>query len=100
MVSAITLWNTVYLDRAAGHLRERGIDVPDTLLAHVARWAGSISASPPIICGAKSTSLASGSGRCEPRHQSPALSVGSERDSAMPPAWRAPAFEHLHRGHE
>lgn len=36
IVSAIILWNTVYLDRAARHLRERGIDVPDTLLAHVA----------------------------------------------------------------
>jgi TnpA family transposase len=36
IVSAIILWNTVYLDRAARHLRERGIDVPDTLIAHVA----------------------------------------------------------------
>lgn len=36
IVSAIILWNTVYLDRAACHLRERGIYVPDTLLAHVA----------------------------------------------------------------
>jgi hypothetical protein len=26
----------VYLDRAARHLRDRSIDVPDTLLAHVA----------------------------------------------------------------
>lgn len=36
IVSSIILWNTVYLDRAARHLRERGIDVPDALLAHVA----------------------------------------------------------------
>jgi TnpA family transposase len=36
IVSAIILWNTVYLDRATRHLRDRGIDVPDTLLAHVA----------------------------------------------------------------
>ncbi len=36
IVSAIILWNTVYLDRAARHLREHGIDVPDALLAHVA----------------------------------------------------------------
>lgn len=36
IVSAIIVWNTVYLDRAARHLRELGVDVPDTLLAHVA----------------------------------------------------------------
>lgn len=36
IVSAIILWNTAYLDRAARHLRNRGTDVPDTLLAHVA----------------------------------------------------------------
>lgn len=36
IVSAIILWNTVYLDRAVRHLRERGVDVPDTLIAHVA----------------------------------------------------------------
>ena len=36
IVSAIILWNTVYLHRAARHLRDRGIDVPDTLRAHVA----------------------------------------------------------------
>ena len=36
VTAAVTLWNTVYLDRAVRHLRERGIDVPDTLIAHVA----------------------------------------------------------------
>jgi len=40
IVSAIILWDTVCLDRAARHLRERCIGVHDTLLAHVAllRW--------------------------------------------------------------
>ena len=36
IVSAIILWNTVYLDRAVRHLRDHGFGVPDTLLAHVA----------------------------------------------------------------
>ena len=36
LVSAIILWNTVYLDRAVRHLREQGSNVPDELLAHVA----------------------------------------------------------------
>ena len=35
-MSAIILWNTVYLDRAVRHLREQGSAVPDELLAHVA----------------------------------------------------------------
>lgn len=34
--AAVTLWNTVYLDRAVRHLRGSGVDVPDELLAHVA----------------------------------------------------------------
>ena len=33
---AVTLWNTVYLDRAVHHLRGSGVEVPDELLAHVA----------------------------------------------------------------
>jgi hypothetical protein len=36
IVSAIILWNTVYLERAVRHLRDRNVDVPDALLAHVA----------------------------------------------------------------
>lgn len=28
--------HTVYLERAVRHLRDRGVDVPDALLAHVA----------------------------------------------------------------
>lgn len=36
VTAAVTLWNTVYLDRAVRHLRSTGIDVPDDLLAHVA----------------------------------------------------------------
>lgn len=36
VTAAITLWNTVYLDRAAQHLRQTGIAVPDDVLAHVA----------------------------------------------------------------
>lgn len=36
VTAAVTLWNTVYLDRAARHLRSTGVDVPDELLAHVA----------------------------------------------------------------
>jgi TnpA family transposase len=35
-VSAIILWNTVYLGRAVQHLREQGTQVPDDLLSHVA----------------------------------------------------------------
>jgi TnpA family transposase len=35
IVSAIIRWNTVYFAPAVRHLRERGIDVPDTLIAHV-----------------------------------------------------------------
>ena len=34
--AAVTLWNTVYLDRAVRHLRGSGVDVSDELLAHVA----------------------------------------------------------------
>lgn len=36
VTAAVTLWNTVYLDRAVRHLRGAGVDVPDELLAHVA----------------------------------------------------------------
>ena len=36
LTAAVTLWNTVYLDRAVRHLRASGIEVPDELLAHVA----------------------------------------------------------------
>ena len=36
VTAAVTLWNTVYLDRAVRHLRSTGVDVPAELLAHVA----------------------------------------------------------------
>jgi TnpA family transposase len=36
ITAAIVHWNTVYLDRAVGHLRAQGATVPDDLLAHVA----------------------------------------------------------------
>jgi hypothetical protein len=36
LTTAVTLWNTVYLDCALRHLRGRGVEVPDELLAHVA----------------------------------------------------------------
>lgn len=36
LTAAVTLWNTVYLDRAVRHLRASGVEVPDELLAHVA----------------------------------------------------------------
>lgn len=36
VTAAVTLWNTVYLDRAVQHLRRSGTDVPDELLSHVA----------------------------------------------------------------
>ena len=36
LTAAIVHWNTVYLDRAAQHLRAEGITIPDDLLAHVA----------------------------------------------------------------
>lgn len=36
VTAAVTLCNTVYLDRAVRHLRGNGIDVPDELLAHAA----------------------------------------------------------------
>ena len=35
LVSAIITWNTRYLGHAVQHLRDRGEDVPDELLAHV-----------------------------------------------------------------
>ena len=35
VVSAIVSWNTVYLSRAAAHLRQRGRNIPDELLKHV-----------------------------------------------------------------
>ena len=36
LTAAVTLWNTVYHDRAVRHSRARRIGVPDELLAHVA----------------------------------------------------------------
>jgi TnpA family transposase len=36
VTAAVTLWNTVYLDRAIRHLRSTGADLTDELLAHVA----------------------------------------------------------------
>jgi TnpA family transposase len=35
VVSAIVHWNTVYLSRAAAHLRQQGRNIPNTLLKHV-----------------------------------------------------------------
>jgi hypothetical protein len=39
-VNAIILWNTIYLARAVGYMREQGIRLPDGLLSHVApvKW--------------------------------------------------------------
>jgi hypothetical protein len=50
LVSAITLWNTRYLNRAIAALRETE-DVPDTFLLTYRRSAGSISISPAITSG-------------------------------------------------
>ncbi len=36
VTAAIALWNTVYLGRALDALRNRGEDIPDALLAHLA----------------------------------------------------------------
>ena len=36
VTAAIVHWNTVYLDLAVQHLRARGVNVSDSLLAHVA----------------------------------------------------------------
>lgn len=36
VTAAVTLWNTVYLDRAVRHLRGTGVNVSDELLGHVA----------------------------------------------------------------
>jgi hypothetical protein len=58
---------------------------PTPCLPMSRRLAGSMSASPATICGAKSTTPARGSGRYEPRDQPIALSVRSERHSAMTP---------------
>jgi TnpA family transposase len=40
VVAAITLWNTVYLERAVRVLRQQGQDIPDDLLAHISplKW--------------------------------------------------------------
>jgi hypothetical protein len=35
VVAAIVYWNTVYLARAADHLRSKGLAIPDHLLKHV-----------------------------------------------------------------
>jgi hypothetical protein len=35
-VAAIILWNTVYMERAIGFLREQGEHIPDELLRHLA----------------------------------------------------------------
>lgn len=35
VVSAIVHWNTVYLSRAVGYLRQQGRNIPDILLKHV-----------------------------------------------------------------
>ena len=43
ITAAIVHWNTIYLDRAAGHLRAQGADADDDLLAHVHRSNGSTS---------------------------------------------------------
>ena len=36
VTAAMTLWNTVYLDRAVRHLRGSGVDVPDEAIAGIA----------------------------------------------------------------
>ena len=41
VIAAIALWNTLYMQRAVEHLRERGVAAPDELLAHLSpmSWA-------------------------------------------------------------
>jgi TnpA family transposase len=41
VIAAIALWNTLYMQRAVEHLRERGQVAPDDLLAHLSpmSWA-------------------------------------------------------------
>ena len=41
VIAAIALWNTLYMQRAVEHLREREIAAPDELLAHLSpmSWA-------------------------------------------------------------
>jgi TnpA family transposase len=34
VIAAIALWNTLYVQRAVGHLRARDVAAPDALLAH------------------------------------------------------------------
>jgi TnpA family transposase len=42
VVDAIVLWNTVYLERAIGGLRQQGQTVDDRLLASPLAWDTSI----------------------------------------------------------
>jgi hypothetical protein len=35
VIAAIVYWNTVYMERAVGHLRSTGVAVADHLLAHI-----------------------------------------------------------------
>ena len=41
VIAAIALWNTLYMQRAVEHLRERDVAAPDELLAHLSpmSWA-------------------------------------------------------------
>lgn len=65
VVSAIVHWNTVYLSRAATHLRQLGRNLPGDLLKRVSPQSGSTSISPASISGTPSSKCRKASDHCD-----------------------------------
>lgn len=85
IVSAIILWNTVYLDGAARHLRDRGIDVPEILLPHVDPLGWEHISLTGDYLWSEIDKPRERLSRCEPRDQPIALSERYESHSGMTP---------------
>ena len=80
VVSAIILWNTVYLSRVADQLRAEGHDLPDEILRHVSPqlWEPSTS-SAPTTGTARICRPAAPSGRSAGPHHKPRLQPDSAK---------------------
>ncbi len=87
-VTAIILWNTVYLARAVDALRARGETLPDELLTHVAPlgWEH-ITFNGDYVWPAAPSKPPSGPYEIPAPTSSNRLSVGFREDSAMTPYW-------------
>ena len=83
VIAAIVYWNTVYMERAVGHLRSTGVAVPDHLLAHTSPLGWShISL---LLHGIPDADIRNGDTLLEPKHIADGRLMRFDRVIANPP---------------